>query len=188
MNCYTEYQYRNEIMSAIERLVTYYCENHSKALVVRFDVRYPVEGNIYNVERNNKDISDCIHNVIKKYKRQGLDPYYFWVREQATSQYPHYHCFIILNAQKVRGYSHVFHTVEVCWGRTLGVNALGLINHCTDPNNPDYNGKILRRDAGPEAFQKKYEEVMDQLSYLAKAQTKAQDNDGMRNFGMSQLG
>ncbi len=136
---------------------------------------------------SNAHISKCMAYVIKKYKRQKLDPYYMWIREQDFSPYCHFHSFLLLDAQKVLEFSHVFKTVAESWQRTLGWEKAipESIHHCLKEDDPDYNGKVIRRDAGPEAYAARKQDVFNQLSYLAKSFTKAPDNDGMRNFGMS---
>ena len=172
------------IECAIDALLEDYLNRHSKALVVRFDVHYPEN---YPMVSGNEDISACIAYVVKKYKRQELDPSYIWVREQHCSIHPHYHCALFLNGQKVRGYRHVFQNVEEAWERTLGDSISGCINYCLSDDDPDYNGKMIRRDAGSVIFDIRRNEVLHQLSYLAKAYTKELGYDGLRNFGCSRI-
>lgn len=178
------YGYINDINNKILLLLEYYTMKHSKVLVVRFDIRYPVS---YAEDGNNRDISACLAYVVKKYKRWGLDPCYIWVREQHRSVHPHYHCALLLNGQKVQTYAHVFRNVEEAWGRTLGYPVSGCVNHCTRGGTHDYNGKMLRRDAGHEAYMDRLHDVLRQLSYLAKTYTKELECDGQRNFGCTQL-
>lgn len=172
------------IYTKITDIIDYYTEKHSKTLVVRFDVHYPRS---YTGHSLNRDISTCIAYVIKKYKRQGLDPCYIWVREQHLSVHPHYHCALLLNGHKVRSYDHVFHTAEAAWERALGCSVTGCIDHCTVAGSRDYNGKMLRRDAGEETYRDRYRDILRQLSYLAKSYTKELGHDGQRNFGCTQL-
>lgn len=172
------------IQSKIIDLIKYYIMKHSKVLVVRFDIRYPVS---YAKAGNNRDISTCLAYVVKKYKRWGLDPYYIWVREQHQSAHPHFHCALLLDGQKVRAYGHVFRNVEAAWDRTLGCPVAGCIDHCIGGGSQDYNGKMLRRDAGNEVYIDRLHDVLRQLSYLAKTYTKELGYDGQRNFGCTQL-
>ena len=174
--------YRKEIDDKIQYLLSYYTNKHSKAIVVRFDIQYPC---MYPSSSNNSDISECMSYVIKKYKRDCLDPCYIWVREQNMSSTPHYHVALFLDGQRVRRYSHVFDTVESAWGRVLGCNVAGCIHHCTDPDDIDSNGIMLRCDDGKYAERK--QKVFRILSYLSKSYSKADDNDGIRNFGCTQL-
>jgi hypothetical protein len=180
-----KYQYRDEILDAIGRLLNFYTEKHSKVLVVRFDIHYPQD---FPPVMTNTDISKCIAYVIKKYKRQRLDPYYIWVSEYQESIHPHYHCCILLDAQKVRAYSHVFNTVEQTWGRILDYPINGCIHHCNTVDGVvqmDRNGMIIRRD--DQTIDQTLQQVYNQVTYLAKATSKPQENDGLRNFGMSRI-
>jgi hypothetical protein len=178
-----DYEYRDEILNSIGNLLNFYTERHSKVLVVRFDIHYP-QG--YTELCRNADVSKCMAYVIKKYKRQGLDPFYMWNREIDSSPHPHYHCVIFLDAQKVRAFTHIFETVEQAWGRTLKQSVSGCVHDCMNGEH-DCNGKIIRRDAGKDIFHARCQEVFDQLSYTAKAYSKAPDNDGIRNFATSRI-
>ena len=63
----------------------------------------------------------------------------------------------------------------------------GCIDHCTGGGSQDYNGKMLRKDAGHEAYIDRLHDVLRQLSYLAKTYTKELGYDGQRNFGCTQF-
>ena len=179
-----DYEVIENIDRKIHALLKQYVRDHSKSLIVRFDVHYPAS---YPWPASNEHISSCMAYVVKKYTRHGLDPHYIWVREQLRSSHPHYHCALLLNGQKTRSYRHVFHNVEAAWARTLGCPVPGCINRCLKDDDPDYNGKIIRRDAGQTACEVRFHEVLRQLSYLAKAYTKTLDYDGQRNFGCTRL-
>ena len=88
MPCTYPSGYIKSINSRILDIFEYYTQKHSKVMVVRFDIRYPTS---YPEEGDNSDVSGCLAYVIKKYKRQGLDPCYIWDREQHRSIHPHYH-------------------------------------------------------------------------------------------------
>ena len=178
------YCHRKEINDKIYDLVTYYTSKHSKVLFVRFDIRYP---RFYISDNSNRDISDCFSYVIKKYKRDGLDPHYNWVREQNYSDNPHYHCVLLLDGQKCRRYSHVFDTVEAAWGRVLGCDVRGCIHHCTDSNDIDSNGILLCRSDSHTRYQENLDKVYNRLSYLSKSFSKAEESDGLRNFATSKF-
>lgn len=178
------YSHRREIYNKIQDLLSFYTNKHSKALIIRFDIRYPKS---YQEECINAHISDCIGYIIVKYKRYGLDPYYLWVREQHHSEHPHYHVVLFLDGQKMRNYSHVFDTVEEIWARVLGCDVRGCIHHCTDPEDIDSNGFMFRRCDGEHLYTSRRQQVLDRLSYLSKSFSKADENDGMRNFGCSRF-
>lgn len=182
-----KYTYREEILDPLNRLLQVYIEKHSKILVVRFDIHFPIN---YTKEHSNSYISETIACVVKKYKRQNLDPMYFWVMEQHQSIHPHYHVVLFLDGQKVCSYGHVFNTVKKAWAHALGQDVIGCIHHCNITNNKldmQRNGLQIRRCDGAENMQAQVQRVVNQISYLAKENTKAHENDGLRNFGMSRL-
>ncbi len=187
-NLYTpEYEYKEEILYNLNDLLEFYINNHSKTMVVRFDLHFPRD---YPITASNKPISETIAYVVKKYKRQGLDPMYFWVMEQNRSEHQHYHVVLFLDGQKVRSYSHVFHNVEEAWGRALNADTRGCVHHCNSYQGQidmNRNGLQVRRCDGVERMHEQIQAVYNQISYLAKKATKIDEKDGLRNFGMSRL-
>lgn len=181
------YAYREEMLTSLGQLLSYYVKNHSKVMVVRFDLHFPKD---YSVTLSNNAISETIAYIVKKYKRQGLDPMYFWAMEQYQSVHQHYHVVLFLNAQKVRSYSHVFHNAESAWGRALEADVRGCVHHCNTVQGKvdmERNGLQIRRCDGPKVMQQQMQAVYNQISYLTKEDTKPKENDGLRNFGMSRL-
>ena len=179
-----QYKQIETVEYVIDALLEDHLNRNSKVLVVRFDVHCPEN---YPMVSGNEDISTCIAYVVKRYKRQGFDPSYIWVREQYRSIHPHCHCALLLNGQKVRGYLHVFQNVEGVWGRTLGCSISGCINYCLSDEDSNYNGKMIRKDAGPVIFNICRNEVLHQLSYLSKEYTKELGHDRLRSFGCSRM-
>ncbi len=190
LNLLPNYIYREEILTPLVNLLHQYLDNHSKSLVIRFDIRYPHD---YPITHDNQHLSETIAYISKKYKRQGLDPKYFWVMEQHQSHHPHYHLVLFLDGQKIRSYSHVFHNVEEAWARALQIeSARGLVHHCNIDCNGNVdmnrNGIVIRNCDDEETRQAKLQAVYQQISYLAKEEDKSTVKDGLRNFGMSRIG
>jgi len=185
------YTYKQEILNPLKGLLNYYVEKHSKTMVVRFDLHFPAT---YPVVTDNSHISETIAYIVKKYKRRGFDPMYFWCMEQYNSIHPHYHVVVFLDGQKIRSYDHVFYTAKKAWSRALGVDVHGDVQGCVHHCN-SYQGRIdmhrnglqIRHCDGPEMMQGQMQAVYNQISYLAKEVTKAPVKDGLRNFGMSRL-
>ena len=179
-----KYDYVDNILEGIINLLIHYSNRHGKTLVVRFDVSFP---EVYCGDVGNSAIVSCVAKVVQKYKRDGLDPFYMWVRERRTSANPHYHCVLLLNGNKVWSYSHVFSVVERLWGSTIGFDAGGLIDHCTKSKCGVFheNGILLIRAANN--FQERFNDVVRQVTYMAKSSGKYEYNDGLRNFGMSRI-
>lgn len=180
----SRWDYDYLIFQRIIQLLNVYTNKHSKTLVVRFDLTFPLG---YTQVFTNELISSFTQKIIQKYRRQGRDPCYIWVREQRTSVNPHYHFAILLDGQQIQGFSHVFYNAQRLWGSTLGVDASGLVHHCIDEvyYKNFSNGIIIRRNEAD--AQLTYEAVVQQLSYLAKMRDKRSDGASWRNFGMSQL-
>ncbi len=177
-----EFQFRDEILDALGRQLVYYVSKHSKTLVIRFDLHFPQN---FPLVLSNYYISTTIAYIVKKYKRQGLDPQYTWTMEQYNSTHPHYHIVLYLDGQKVRSYRHIFTTAKAAWGRALGVDVSGCVHHCHTTNGVfdlHRNGLQIRKSDGEEKMQIQVQNVYNQISYLAKEKTKAPPKDNLRNF------
>lgn len=177
--------YREFIFDSISSLLNMYTKIYNKVLVIRFDIRYP---NKFIFTDNTENISQFMKIFIQKYSRKGLSPCYVWVREQGLrSSNPHYHCLLLLDANKTYSYYQYLKSAEEIWGRILRIDHAGLIHHCTKDyfGNKQKNGIILRGD-DPEV-EKKTSMVIKQILYMAKDHTKGIYNDGYRDFGMSRL-
>lgn len=179
---------KENIQGKLTELLDHMTDKHSKVLPVRFDLEYPED---MTAPQSNRDISRCMAKICQKYSRQGLDPHYFWTREQNDSHNPHYHCILLLNGNKVRSFHHVYETSASLWGSTIGSEQKGLVHHCTTYKDEDGNerfgdnGTLLCR-TDPD-FKEKFQKVHHHHSYLAKENTKAAPKDGLRDFGMSQI-
>jgi Protein of unknown function (DUF3296). len=182
---YGDLPVKDVILKKTAGLLEHMVSKHGKVLPVRFDVHYPKD---VLAPGDNKDISRMITKLRQNYARKGCDPHFIWVREQKDSPNPHYHCTLLMNANKVRSFGHVFDNAERLWGSTIDSISPGLIEHCMGDEGearPFSNGiLIVRADAD---FEEKYKHVHHQISYLAKASGKAEPKDGLRDFGMSRI-
>ncbi len=180
----TRYDYEYSIFQKLIELLNFYLNKHSKCLVVRFDLTFPLN---YMSVAINVLISSFTQKLIQKYKRQGLDPFYIWAREQNTSDHPHYHFALLLNGHKIESFSHVFMNAQSLWASTLGVDVSGQVHYCIgEKYYKNYANGIMIEMYHDEA-QAKYDAVICQLSYLAKIKDKRDYGDPWRNFGMSRL-
>lgn len=180
----SQWDYDELIFNRITELLDYYLSIHSRVIVVRFDLTFPEH---YTQVSHNRLISKFIQKLIQKYQRQKNNPCYIWVREQNMSDHPHYHCALLLNGHKIQSFYHVFLNAQNLWSSTLGIDASGQIDHC---NRYKYYGNFsngIMIDKHTDDAQAKYEAVIRQLSYLAKARDKRDYGDPWRNFGMSEL-
>lgn len=179
-----KWTYDELIFQRIIQLLDFYINKHSKTLVVRFDLTFPLG---YPQVVTNELISRFTQKIIQKYKRQNRDPYYIWAREQRTSLNPHYHFAMLLNGHKIEKFYHVFLNAESLWASTLGVDVSGQVHHCTGEVFYKNFSNGIMIDGSKEDAQLAYDSVVTQLSYLAKTKDKRDYGDPWRNFGMSQL-
>lgn len=185
MRCVMEQNEKKEfpvmanIHKKVKEMVANYQSRHSKMLVVRADVRYPQN---YGEVKDNKDISKTMTKFKQTLARKGLDPATIWVREQETSQHPHFHCLILADGQKTRSAGMIFDTLERHWQNTIGSDSRGLIDYCYGPaDNPHENGVVVNRSEGIT------KPVKTQMGYICKPEGKGEPKDGMRDFGMSRI-
>lgn len=174
-----QYPMKEYLHNAFNNLLADYLRRHSKVMPVRFDLHYP-KNEVMGT--TNTDISRFIAKVVQRFKRAGLDPAYAWVREQAGSHNPHYHCLLLLNGHKTRSSNMVFNVAEQLWGSTIGRDARGLVIRCNKNRNGEYqtNGDIIHRQGS-------FPHVERQIGYMAKPGGKGEALDGLRDFGMSRL-
>lgn len=168
-----------QIQEKATQLFDAYQQRHSKVLSVRLDIHYPTN---YDTAHGNEDIAKTMAKVVQTFARRGLDPAYIWVREQDTSEHPHYHCQLFLDGQKTRSAQMVYDVTERHWQNTIGTDSKGLVHHCNGTQEqPLENGEVISRSDGRPEY------VDRQIGYIAKPKGKGPKNDGVRNFGMSRM-
>lgn len=175
------------ILNALQRTLDSSLEDSSKVLVIRYDVRLPVE----TPEDEGTKTDDGSNEVIKKLQgsfckhlsRKGLKPKYVAVRERVSSNNPHYHVALTLDGQKTQSaYNHMKKAEELL-GKQLGLDPErphGLIERCPVERDgqPDTDAYMLKR-----GDQEGYDEVFYRCSYLAKVACKPAD--GVRELFVS---
>lgn len=84
----------NSMLDQLEAVLTHY----SQVLVVRFDIglRYITQGN----EPIRAIFESLLRYIQRTYKISNIG--YHWVREQEKSKKQHYHCVLMLDANKIR--------------------------------------------------------------------------------------
>ncbi len=130
--------------------------------------------------------------------KRGYPPLlrYVWVREQANSPQPHYHLALLLNRDayySVGDYGRLSALdlnydvmlagrIHKAWGIALGLDWKQARAGVHFPRHP--SSALIRTGLD---FERQFQGVFFRLSYFAKLETKLQ-GDGLRNFGMSQIG
>ena len=160
---------------------------HSKVFQVRMDFRYPQE---MESDGSNQDFQKTLQGLSRELARQGCDPQYIARREQVSSHNPHLHLVLMVDGNKRRCADTLNRIAEKHWANTLGiseeeVHQRKLVYPCNhDPQgNPRPNSYLLeRRDPGDTK-----EEMVQQLSYLAKVDERDVTPSRTRKFFCSQF-
>ncbi|MBP2312946.1 YagK/YfjJ domain-containing protein [Azospirillum soli] len=171
-------------------------DNHSKVLAIRCDVRYP-QG--YPHDGTNGDVSKLMKLVKESHTERKVGMHYVWVREQATSEVPHYHALLLVNGDRVRSPYGILKKMEDVWGRVIGSDPSGLVDHCNHAHDgkpgighvplkrPSSKAQGEERTRQEERFNAARAELDDRASYLIKTHTKGGAPKRVREFGASQL-
>lgn len=175
----------DNIGKKLSALLDQACERNDKTMVVRFDLHFPQD---QDAPGDNKDISRTMAKLKQKYKRGNTSPEYAWAREQEASHNPHYHCVLLVDAERVDTPAAIFDDAEQLWGSTIGANRKGLLNDCFRGKKGERheNGIIIDKHA-PDG-RKNFEKARHQISYLEKAAGKGPAKDGLRDIGTSRTG
>jgi len=169
--------------------------HHRRVLPVRIDLRFPSE---YGHDGYNKEISKFHKNLNQNYRDKGIDVRYHTVREQVTSNNPHYHVMLLLDGDKVRKAHGVKKRCGEIWSDVIGCEGEGLVNYCT--HKPGHSipalGMVHRpaRKATGDELERKiqiFEEscgiVQKHAAYLNKSHSKNKAPHRVREVFTSQI-
>ncbi len=165
--------YNPDILKRNRDLVNYALSNTTQVLLIRLDVRYPVD---YPAPDDNSIFREFIEDYKRYLSNKGYSPLYLWCKERNTADHCHYHVYFLLDGSKLRYMPHLSQAEKI-WCYKLNILfKKGLIHFC----NP--NGTMLRRN-DLETVNNCINNVLD---YLAKRYTKSKIN-GARDWGSSQF-
>ncbi len=174
-----------KILNRIDGLIEHTTQKHNKVLCVRMDLRYPQD---YQAPTDNNHISEFISKFSIYFKRNGLDPYYLWVREQKQGRNnQHYHMIVLVDGNKMQ-YPHMLtKKAEEHWGSTLKLDGQGLVDHCTKSRSGEtqVNSYRMRRNCDDYGHVK--DACFERCSYLAKVNTKGGAPKRVREIGCSRV-
>jgi hypothetical protein len=181
--------HRPDILSKIQELLQYMIQRHSKVMVARFDVRFPQN---YPEPDRNIHLSNLMKFLKEWYWQNDIEAHYLWVREQNSSDVPHYHVAFLVDGNKCQTATGLLSTAERCWNDVLGIGFYpGLIHHCDlDAGRAWTMLKRPPRGSPEEAiaqFNAACTACFERLSYLAKTHTKGLAPYRVREFGTSQI-
>lgn len=160
-------------------LVEYMPQKHSKTLCVRLDIMNAADG--YTIlERHHitRVLEETRRHLESKLKNSSnkLDLHYVWATEQnSKTEYPHYHCFILVNGNAIQnGYSvrEALNRIVMKWQQT---HKQGLV-HFSESNGK--SGIMLNRNASD--FERRKGDAVYAGSYLAKMRSKEHRPKGAR--------
>lgn len=143
---------------------------HSKVMQVRFDLHYPVNNSVAPCKQHLEQFTYNFQRKLKREKIKGghqVDPRLITVSEQNTSNNPHMHAVLLVNASAKQNYYPLVQEAEKQWKQALKTDSQGLVDYCDKKGK---NGIIM--DKNKENFQDKLNECSYQASYLAKASSK----------------
>ncbi|MBS9780142.1 MAG: inovirus-type Gp2 protein [Moraxellaceae bacterium] len=143
-------------------------KHHCRVVVIRFDLHQQ------HYTPNNSHLNDYFRNVVRKAKRKyNLSRVgYGWVREVERVKNQHYHCFIILDGNKVKNGYRFLDEVRSDW--LFRTDSSFFI-----PDNPIH---FITRDNERETSEAVY-----RLSYLAKERGKGYKATNARDYSTSRL-
>jgi hypothetical protein len=185
-------QYRSDIMQACEDRLNDMSNYCARVFLVRFDVRYPLG---YPAPHSNELCSELLRQFKEYYTNHGARTHYIAVREQASSENPHYHIAFFIDGSKFDNGYVMHQRLQDIWPRVIGVEAMGTIQWCKTFTG-DYGLKIERprlKSTGSQlqqeqmAFEMARQQARTWLLYLAKAATKGSAPFKVKEFFCSRL-
>jgi len=186
------YEYRADILAHIREMIDAMISKHNKVFVVRLDVRFP---SIYEIPLDKNPITEFYRRLMVFYKYHKIDAIYFSAREQNASHHPHYHCFILLDGNKVENGWGVQQKAAEIWQALVGEGNASCVHLCETFEGR--SGIMLRRPAQQYAsdplseqsiqFDATKQVILNWLAYLAKTYTKGNSPPNAKEFHGSRL-
>ena len=185
------YEYRPNIMQAIEQRMQSMLAHYCRVYLVRLDIRFPLG---YVPMHANKDCSELIRQLMEYYAYHHIATQYVVVREQNLSENQHYHLAILFDGSKVENGWPVKMKADDIWQRIVGFDLENRVHLCRrfEGENgimivrPKTNAVGLDLQNQLAAFNAAQHEAMTWLSYLAKTATKGLAPHKTKEFTSSQ--
>ena len=164
-----------KVLEKIENIMDDMIDKHSKIMTVRFDIRYPDNDNI---NPSSERISDFAYNLKRSLDRETFegghktDAKVIHVQEQESSNHPHHHFAVIVNANAKQNAYPILEKANTIWKKMMNTSEDGLVDYC----NKYENGMVIRRNSAD--YEEQYDKTFYQLSYLAKVRGKENRDKG----------
>ena len=164
-----------KVLNKINDTLNDMLEKHSKIMITRMDLRYP---NADNIICDSKQVSDFTYNLKRSLNREknagnhAVDAQVITVQEQDTSNHPHFHVAVIVNANAKKSPYSIHEKANNLWKLATGSSSDGLVDYC----NRHENGIVIDRNSP--SFEKDFDKGFYQTSYLAKVRGKESREKG----------
>lgn len=167
------------ILSNLYSQLVAFSSYHSKALVIRFDLRFPQDAEP-EPELESQYISSFFEKLKEKLKgkKYGMTKIaYVWVKEVEKAKKGHFHCVLIVNGHKHNSpgtqTSGIFGLITEVWNRVADAKSgcVQLADH-----------HFLCRGTGYQ----RWADCFRHISYLAKSRGKMA-HPGLKNHGSSRI-
>jgi hypothetical protein len=153
------------ILDQVEAMLSH----HNKVFLLRLEMKQHTYTD--NSQRVSKFFQSFKEHIQRRYSLSRFG--YVWVREKGDSEQQHYHCFILLDGNKVQQPNYLTKAARKYWELHLG----GYLSWT--PKRCYYN--LKRNDH--EAIQA----AIYHISYLAKGRGKGYKPAQAKNFGRSRI-
>lgn len=185
-----EFSYSTKILDKNQELLDSTLKRHNKVLCYRMDLRFP-DDKVY--ENPTQLLSSFMNVYTNGLSRKGYDPAYAARLEQETSVNPHLHVEMLVDGNRALDYIPLVENAEERWNRLLSVSReengsetnSGLVDFCNKKKDgtPQKNGIMVRRNSPH--FNKQYDQVHQQMSYIAKNKEEDVVPAGVRKISYS---
>ena len=170
-----------KILQKIEDTFEHMFNDHKmdRVFFMRYDIRFPEELYV-DPKEGNAMVRKFQSDFIKSLKREGLTPHYAITREQSKEKHGHYHCILLLDERKTQSIKKHIEKADRIWKTKLGdYGKKALIDDCTKDRNGNHQDNGIKIKRNSQEYQKQYDKAFCWASYLAKENTKS-NNDGLR--------
>jgi len=164
--------YDPNIMDTIIDCIEGYTSHYSRTFIINFGLNYPQSSQ----HSTNTPMQKFMDRFRKYLNVRGLRPVYIWVREQCSSDNPHYHCLLLLDGRKIQNHYALMEEAKRIWGSIHDCSGSGLVHYANDC-------RMLRTDSS--TYEQDIDDSIFHASYLAKTHTKNHAPYRQREYGYS---
>lgn len=179
----------------IRKLLDDMTSRHRRVLPVRVDFTFPQD---YRHDGRNTEIRNLHKRMGQHYRDQGVEARYHTVREQKSSENPHYHSLLLVDGDRVRSPESVQECCKRIWKDIVNDDRDGLVDYCVhkpgqpvDPlpmiNRPSSKATDSEFVAQQREFEAAKDNVLLRANYQNKTETKGKAPHRIRELFTSQV-